>query len=49
MPTATPNATAARSPHTETEPPETSRALMATASNEGSAMVVVKPMAAAKA
>ena len=45
---ATPTATAIRRPHSPMAPPETSRALRATAISEGSATVVAKPIAAAK-
>ena len=47
-PAATPTATAMRRPQGLRAPPETSRALSATAINAGSAMVVAKPIAAAK-
>ena len=48
-PTATPTATAILNPQARTAPPETVSALRATAIREGSATVVAKPMAAAKA
>ena len=48
-PTATPTATAILRPQGLIVPPETAPALRATAMSDGSAMVVPKPMAAAKA
>ena len=48
-PTATPMATAMRRPQGLIVPPETAPAFSATARSDGSAMVVPKPMAAAKA
>ena len=48
-PTAAPEATAMRRPQARTAPPETASAFKATAINDGSAIVVEKPMLAAKA
>ena len=48
-PNATPMATAMRNPHALILPAETSCAFSATAISDGSATVVAKPMAAAKA
>ena len=48
-PMATPMATAMRNPQERTVPPDTSSAFRATAMRDGSAMVVAKPMAPAKA
>ena len=48
-PTATPTATTSLNPHARMVPPDTSSAFSATAIRDGSATVVAKPMAAAKA